>query len=238
MSVTSQVRPAQDEEQPARPDRRRTIALLVAGGVVLALLGTWLVAFSPLFGVRSVDVRGTHLLSGDEVRAAAAIRNGTPLVRLDTAAVTRRVERLPDVASAQVSTSFPSTVVITVDERIAVGYVLRGSQKELVDRAGVEYRAVSRTPAGLPKLIVPSGAPQAAVAAAEVAAALPAQLRAQVRSVAALDPQAITLVLTRDRVVRWGSVDRTAEKARLLPVLLRHQVSSVDLTNPDQPFTR
>jgi cell division protein FtsQ len=238
MTVTSQVRPADEDEQPTRADRRRTIAIAVAGIVVLALLGTWLVAFSPVFGVRSVDIRGTHVLTADDVRAAAGIRNGTPLVRLDTGAVTQRIEQLPDVASAQVSTSFPSTVVITVDERIPVGYVLRSGSARLVDHDGFEYRTVAHAPTALPRLVVPAGAHGAAVAAAEVAAALPASLRAQVRSVAALDPQSITLVLTRDRVVRWGSADRTAEKARLLPALLRRSVTSVDLTNPDQPFTR
>jgi cell division protein FtsQ len=71
-----------------------------------------------------------------------------------------------------------------------------------------------------------------------VAAALPASLRRQVTSIEALDPASITLVLTHGRVVRWGSAARTADKARLLPALLAHHTAQVDVTDPDQPFTR
>jgi cell division protein FtsQ len=226
-------------EDSAAPRRRRWL-IVIAAAVVVAALGTWLVAFSPVFGVRTVEVRGNHVLGADQVRAAARVSNGTPLVRLDTAAVTRRVETLDDVASAQVSTSFPSTVVITIEERVPVGYLSRSGRILLVDRTGDAYRMAPAAPAGLPKLVVATGAQErsAAAAVAAVAAALPHVVRVQVRSIQALDADSITLVLTRDRVVRWGSSDRTAAKARVLPVLLRPRVHQVDLTNPDQPFTR
>jgi cell division protein FtsQ len=226
------------EEDVGRSRRRLLIA--VAAAVVVVLLGTWLIAFSSVFGVRTIQVHGNHLLSADQVRAAADISDGTPLVRVDTSAATKRVERLAEVASAQVSTSFPSTVVITIEERVPVGYLRRAGRVELVDRTGAVYRTVSSRPAGLPKLVVPSGAKQRSTAAAvaTVASALPHQVRRHVISIQALDPDSITLVLTGDRVVRWGSAERTADKARLLPALLRHHPQQVDLTNPDQPFTR
>jgi cell division protein FtsQ len=226
------------EDIARRPDRRRTALIVVAATVLVAVLATWLVAFSPVFGVRSVDVHGTHVLTAAQVRAAADIRDGTPLVRLDTAAITKRIEHLADVESAQVSTSFPSTVVITIDERTPVGYVDRHHRLLLVDHTGDQYRVVRTAPARLPELVFPAGARETAAAVAAVAAALPSRVRRQVRSVDALDPSSITLVLTGGRLVRWGSEDRTEDKARLLPVLLRHHTMTVDLTNPDQPFTR
>jgi cell division protein FtsQ len=239
MSATTYLR-ATDEDEPPAPDRRRRLLIVIAAVVVAAVVGTWLVAFSPVFGVRTVEVRGTRLLTADQVRTAAGVKHGTPLVRVDTSAITGRVERLADVASAQVSTSFPSTVVITVEERVPVGYVLRSGRFRLVDRTGTEYRAVDRRPSGLAKLVIPTGASEhsTAVAVAQVAAALPAKVRRQVKSIQALDAHSITLVLTKDRVVRWGSADRTADKARLLPALLRHHPNQIDLTDPDQPFTR
>jgi cell division protein FtsQ len=211
----------------------------VAAAVLLAVVGTWIVAFSSVFGVRSVQVRGNHVLSAAQIRQAAAIKGGTPLVRLDTGAVTRRLEQLPDVASAQVSTSFPSTVVITIEERLPVGYVRRDGHAVLVDRTGDQYRAVAAAPAGLPRFVIGSGAQVRATGAAvaAVAAALPRSIARQVRSIDALNPSSITLVLSRGRVVQWGSADRTADKARLLPVLLRHHPEQVNLTNPDQPYT-
>jgi cell division protein FtsQ len=241
MTFTKTGRPdAEIDEAPRQHDRRRTILIVATAAVVVGIFATWLVAFSSVFGVRNVDVRGVHVLTVDQVRAAADISNGTPLVRLDTSAITKRVERLPEVASAQVSTSFPSTVVIMVEERVAVGYALRNGHPVLVDRTGAEYRSVRNPPAGLPHFVLPTGAEQrpTAAAVAAVAAALPRDVARQVQSIEALTPSRITLVLGGNRLIQWGSSEQTALKARLLPALLRRPVSSVDLTDPNQPVTR
>jgi cell division protein FtsQ len=239
-SSTTYLHATSDGDEPPRRDRRRTIVIAIAAAVVIGVFLTWLVAFSSVFGVRTIEVHGTHVLTDEQVRAAADITDGTPLVRVDATAITKRVEKLAVVESAQVSTSFPSTVVITIEERVPVGYLLRSGHVRLVDHTGAEYRAVSAAPHGLPKFVVPSGssARSTAEAVAAVAAALPAAVRKQVKSIEALDPDSITLVLTKDRLVRWGSADRTSDKARLLPALLKHHPSQVNLTDPDQPFTR
>jgi cell division protein FtsQ len=182
-----------------------------------------------------------HVLTAAQVESAAGVARGTPLVRIDSAAVAARVERLPEVARAEVGTSFPNTLVVRVTERQPVGYVERGGTAVLVDRTGRQYRSLTKAPAGLPRFVVPAGTDSTTTggAVATVAAALPAPLLHQVRSVEALDPAAITLVLTRGRVVAWGSATRNADKARVLPVLLgRKHADHVDVTDPDQPFTR
>jgi cell division protein FtsQ len=225
----------------ARPSGTRQRLLIGAGAlVVVAVAAVWLLAFSPVFGVRSVTVRGTHLLTAKQIEAAAHISHGTPLLRLDEAAITRRVEQLPAVGSAQVTTSFPSTVTITVTERVPVGYVKRGNGFVLIDHTGAQYRATGTRPAKLPLFVVPSGADArtSGRALATVAAALPARVRAKITSIQALNPQAITLLLKDQRVVQWGSADRSAEKARVLVALLPHAEQQIDVTDPDQPFTR
>ena len=230
-----------DTDDPERRgNRRRTVVIVAAVTVVVAVVATWLVAFSSVFGVRNVEVHGVRVLTVDQVRAAADITNGTPLVRLDTSAITKRVEQLPEVESAQVSTSFPSTVVIMVEERVPVGYAQRSGHVVLVDHTGAEYRTVDRPPAGLPHFVLPSGDQQrpTAAAVAAVAAALPHAVARQVQSIDALNPSRITLVLSGHRLVQWGSSDQTALKAHLLPALLRRPVGYVDLTDPEQPFTR
>lgn len=227
--------------QPVRSGgMRRRLIIGSAAFVVLAVLAVWLFAFSPVFGVRSVTVRGTHLLTARQVEDAARISHGTPLLRLNEAAITRRVEQLPEVGSAQVTTSFPSTVTITITERVPVGYVKQGNGYALVDHTGSQYRTTATRPPKLPLFVVPSGADArtSGSALATVAAALPARIRAKTASIQALNPQAITLVLKDDRVVQWGSADRSAEKARVLVALLPHADQQIDLTDPDQPFTR
>ena len=240
MTATAYVRPVEDEDEPARPGRRRVLMIVVLVTVLVAVAGVWIIGFSSVFGVRTIQVRGTQVLTAAQVRTAADIPTGTPLVRVDTTAATRRIERLAVVDSAQVRTSFPSTVVITIAERQPVGYVHRGGRDVLVDRTGDQYRSVAKAPAHLPRFVVPSGtdARTTGGAVATVAAALPADVRAKVISIEALDPRAITLVLTRGRVVSWGSAARSADKARILPALLGRGAQHIDVTNPDLPFTR
>lgn len=221
--------------------RGATRSLIVAGAVVLVVaVLIWLVAFSSVFGVKTVTVRGTHTLTADQVRAVAKIADGTPLVRLDKAGVERRLESLPDLASATIGTSFPSTVVITVTERVAIGYVKQGGGFALVDRTGDQFRTTGSAPRNLPLFVVPSGSDSRTTggAVATVASALPSDIRAKVNSIQALDPESITLLLTDQRVVQWGSADRSADKARILPALLERPGSQFDVTDPDQPFAR
>jgi cell division protein FtsQ len=131
-------------------------------------------------------------------------------------------------------------VVITVTERVAIGYVEHGHRYSLVDRTGYQFRTVHSAPGELPLFVVPSGASARTTgeAIATVAASLPPGIRAKVASVQALDPQSITLLLTDRRVVRWGTAARSADKARILPALLATHGTQIDVTDPDQPFTR
>jgi cell division protein FtsQ len=219
----------------------RTVAWIAAAVALVCLLAAWLVAFSPVLGVRTVTVRGTHLLSADAVRAAAAVHRGSPLIRLDTAAVAHRVEHLPEVGAVSVRVSYPGTVVITVAERVAVGYLpATGGRFVLVDRGGAQFRTVAARPAGLPLFDVPSGSQAVGTgrAVADVAAALSPTIRHRLASIQALDPGSVTLVLTDGRVVRWGSDDRNADKARVLAALLTQPGTQFDISDPDLPVAR
>jgi cell division protein FtsQ len=223
--AASTVGPAGAEpDEPARRRRvpRLTLVVVAATIVVLAAVTTWLVAFSSVLGVKTVTVTGERSVTAQQIVAAARVARGTPLIRLDKGAVAARVEQLPDVAAATVQTKYPSTVQITITERVAVGYVQSDSHFALVDKTGYQYRTVSTKPARLPLFQVPTGAGAQASAAAEAVVA------------AALPP---TLLFTDSRVVQWGSADQSTLKAQILPTLLAQPGRTVDLTNPQVPFT-
>ena len=118
--------------------------------------------------------------------------------------------------------------------------VRAGNDYQLVDRTGERFRTVSTRPPHLPLFVLPSGdaARSTAASVASVANALSSRIRARVDSIQALDPTAITLLLNNGRVVRWGSAERSAQKARILPALLKRSGSQFDVTDPDLPFTR
>ena len=77
-----------------RPARRW---YAVAALLVLVLLA-WLIGFSSVLGVRSVDVLGARTVTAAQVRAAAGIRTGTPLARLDLGAIRSRLSAVAPTA--------------------------------------------------------------------------------------------------------------------------------------------
>lgn len=221
------------------PSHRRTAVIAAAITLLITVVVVWTVAFSSVLGVKTISVRGASTVTADEVRAAAKISMGAPLIRLDTATVAQRVEKLADVASASVRTAYPNTVVITIVERVAVGYVENGARFTLVDRTGDQFRTVSTRPRAVPLFALPDGpaARTSGAAVASVAAALPATLLAKIASIQAFDPNAITLLLTDNRVVSWGSADSAAgnaAKARILPILLTQPGTRFDVSDPTQ----
>jgi cell division protein FtsQ len=219
---------------------RRRYPIVIAGAVAFVLIAVWVVAFSPLLGVRTVTVSGTKAVTTAQVETAAAITSGTPLVRLDTGAVRKRVESLPGVASASVSVSYPSTVHIGIVERVAVGYLATGGSFTLVDRSGAQYEKVDSAPPGLPRFALPTGrgAQATGQAVTVVAAALSTSVLAQLNQISADTPQAITLTLRDGRTVAWGSDDRSRQKAALLPALLGQPGMHFDVSNPDVVVVR
>jgi cell division protein FtsQ len=89
---------------------------LAAGTVTLTLVAvlSWVLLGSALFAARSVQVVGASGLPADVVRAVAAVRLGTPMMRLDTQAIANRVAAMSMVASVQVRCDLDGMVRIEV----------------------------------------------------------------------------------------------------------------------------
>jgi cell division protein FtsQ len=222
-----------------RPDPWR-IAFFGLLCVGIAVAAIWTLFGSRLLVVRHVQVTGTPLVSAAQVRKAAAIRLGVPLADVNTAAIARRVERLDAVASAQVSRSWPNTIVITIRDRTAALAVASGGRYALIDGSGVTVRFASRKPAWMPLLTGPPavlrGSP-AIAAAVGVLRELPSSLRAEVRSVTAPSAGAVTLRLADGITVRWGGTGQAALKAEELAELMRTHATYYDVSDPSTAVT-
>ncbi|HEX8005557.1 MAG TPA: FtsQ-type POTRA domain-containing protein, partial [Trebonia sp.] len=106
------------EERPPRPSRprgrtpwRAAFFALAAFGVIAGV--AWALLDSRLLVVRSVTVAGTRMVPATEVVAAADVPLGTPLIRVNTGQVARRVEGIRQVASATVTKNWPDGLTIT-----------------------------------------------------------------------------------------------------------------------------
>jgi cell division protein FtsQ len=218
--------------------RKVVVAVLVLG---LLLGAAWLVFFSSALAVNGVRIEGTRIISPDVVRQAAAVPTGKPLATVDLDAITARVERLPAVKSVDVSRAWPDKVRIDVTERRAVAVVesQAGGPARAVDSDGVQFRRLAHAPRGLPKLRLSDGAGKDALTeAARVAGAMPASLARKVAFVEVRTVDTIALVLHSGRMVRWGSADGSADKARVLALLLKQKASLYDVRVPGQPIIK
>jgi cell division protein FtsQ len=227
--------------------RRRLLLALVSAALVVGLVA-WLLLGSPLLAVHTVQVDGAAGLSEQEVVQTAGIAEGTPLLRVDTAAAAARVAALPQVASVEVTRGWPNTVVVTLAERVPVAVVTEGGSRRLVDAGGVVFDTITgETPAGVVPLDVPDPGPDDAATTAALGAltALPRDVRSEVTGVAASTADDVTLTLTDGRSVLWGSADRTERKAEVLGALLEQIESgaidpadTLDVSTPDSVVLR
>lgn len=226
----------------ARIRRRRRILFLALGAAAIVAVAIWALLGSGLFVVRSVSVTGAGAVPRAEVLRAADIKPGTPLARVDTAAVARRVEQITQVQSAQVSRDWPDSVTIVIRERTPVLAVTSSGGFALIDKSGVVVSHVASRPPGMvlfdtaadPSSLRGNRAVQAAVT---VLHQLPARIRRQVLAVAAPSPDAVTLDLRQGVTVLWGGTDRAAAKAAELVILMRTRASFYNLSDPNTAVT-
>lgn len=234
----------QDFSRRRRRDLRRRLRPLAVLLAVLALAAgaTWVLLGSSLVAVDRVQVTGATTVSGDRVRAAADVTTGTPVARVDLAAAARRVEGIPEVAAAVVTRSWPHAVRVEVTERTALAAVEAGGSLRALDREGVLFRDLPTKPARIPLVrALPRGTspdPEALVEVGRVVDALPPALARRVGFLEVASVDRIRLRLRNGLVVRWGSADSSAAKARVVGVLLHTKPAEIDVSVPSRPTTR
>ena len=243
---------------PAGPVRRRRrppwrAAFFALAGVAIVLGAGWALLGNRVFVVRSITVTGARLVSPAQVLASADVPLGTPLMRVDPGAVTRRVEAIRQVASATVSEDWPDHLTIAVTERVPVLAVRMASDRyDLIDPSGVIVVYAKTKPRALPLLATTlsggalSGDPGVAAAAAVLRELTPALARAVTTVAVAPLSQAgsgaageqVTLTMDGGRTVLWGNPGNGAAKDREIRILLRGTVNYLDVSAPGVAVTR
>lgn len=219
--------------------RRRLRIVLVVAVLVVVLVGLGALTRSPALDVDQVQVRGVPAAQRDDVREAAAVAAGTPMLSVDAAGAEDRLEALPWVASASIARSWPGTVVVTVAPRRPIALVGEGSDAVQVDATGRAIRPArpgSALPVvGGPAIEVGQVVAPGRRAVVHVLAGLPDELRAEVASAHA-SPSGTVLELTDGIRVRWGDTGLPTAKADALAVLLeqadRQTIATIDVSVP------
>lgn len=231
--------------------RRKTrwrAAFFALAGTAITIGIAWALLGNRLFVVRSVSVTGTRLLAPAQVTSAADVPLGTPLLSVDAGSVARKVEAIPQVASATVTEDWPDHLTIAVTERVPVMAVrMAGGGYDLVDKAGVIVRWQRARPAALPLFAttLPGGALRGNPSVTSVTSVLTAlqpwlaKQVAQVRAAAVpAGPEQVTLILRDGKTVQWGSPGGAARKNRELAILRGAAARDIDVSTPGTVVTR
>ena len=229
-----------EPKPPARGIVRGLKMLMWSALVSVLAVGIGLLLyFTPIMSARVTDVVGLVAVTGEEVEQAAAVPSDTPLLQVDTDAVAERVATIRRVASARVQREYPSTLRITIVERIPLVAKDYPDGTHLFDRDGVDF-ATAPPPPGLPYLDADTPGPTdlPTLAALQVLVALRPEVAGQVSRIAAPSVAAVTLTLVDGREVIWGTTDRTDEKALKLGALLTQPGHTYDVSSPDLPTVK
>lgn len=224
---------------------RRLVALrplLVALAVLLSIGGlVWLFYFSSALAVEKVEVKGTEVLSPAKVEQAARVPLGDPLARVDTDAISARVEDLAAVRDVEVSRCWPDTVCIDVTERTSLAVVDKEGTLWGLDETGILFRQYAERPRDLPLVRMKATTSTDALAeAAAVVSALPTDLAKRVEYLDVQTVDEISLKLRNGAVVFWGSADDSVNKVRVLEPLLeaRPNAGEYNVSVPGSPTVR
>ncbi|GFH35110.1 cell division protein FtsQ/DivIB [Streptomyces pacificus] len=243
--------PAGRDRRGPAPRRRRLPAprLLVSllAAAVLTGGGLWVLYGSSWLRAERVEVSGTRILTPREVELAAGVPLGGPLVSVDLQGVEDRLRgRLARIDSVEAERSWPHGVELRVTERKPVLLMRKGARYVEVDAKGVRFATVDKAPEGVPLVALavdqPSSAPRFGgqrllKEAALAVSGLPGPIVKDLRSVQVISYDSLTLKLTRNREVMWGSSEDGELKARALAALLKAapRAGRFDVSVPTAP---
>ncbi|WP_405596606.1 FtsQ-type POTRA domain-containing protein [Streptomyces sp. NBC_01410] len=225
---------------------RRSLLIAVAA-VVLVAAGIWVLYGSQWLRLEKVKTSGTEVLTPDEVTAAAAVPIGSPLISVDTDAIEARLRhKLPRIDSVDVVRSWPDGIDLKVTERKPVLLMEKGARFIEVDAEGVRFATVDKAPKALPLLeltagqspsLLRFGPDRLVVEAVRVWGELPGKVATDTRVVTVRSYDYITLKLSRDRTVVWGSAEEGEAKARALAALMKAapKARHFDVSAPTAP---
>lgn len=235
-------------EFPQPPARRRRRALLwILAGLVLAVGGliAYLI-FSPALALKELRVEGNTLVTTEEVSSALQPLMGTSLTRLPDARVKDLLRDKAPIEDVRVAAEPPSTLVITIRERIPVAIVQNGKEFVLIDSGGRQLKSVKeRAAVKLPLIDGGTEAVNSEVfrSITAVLADLPPAILSRLNHASARSVDSVSLSLSGNQRIFWGSAEQNASKAKVLEALLKvpasdPPVKEYDVSTPDRPVTR
>lgn len=135
------------KQEALRRKKRARIRRRIALCLVLLLIGGWVFSISSFFVVDSIEVKGNSYFTGEEIINMAHAMPGKNLIyHPDKRSIVTYLEKNPYIKNAKVTRSFPSTLVINVEERVQLGAIKYDDEFLIIDGEGILLRKTRTRP--------------------------------------------------------------------------------------------
>ncbi|MBU1708374.1 MAG: FtsQ-type POTRA domain-containing protein [Proteobacteria bacterium] len=142
--ITKRIKPK--DYHGVRKKILKYVLLVVFGGSVIAGTNHVLYAYfsnSEFFRVTSINIQGGGKISKEEILEASGINIHTNILALDADAVQQKLCRNGWIESVIISKDWPSSLELTVTERVPVAMIEQWGNLYYTDRKGVVFAKVA-----------------------------------------------------------------------------------------------
>jgi cell division protein FtsQ len=230
-----------------REGQRRLRVVLAVLGCAALTAATLVILYSPLLSVRQISVSGGRHTSRQAVLRATGLGDHRLMIEIDTGRLEERLDALPWVAKATVRRDWPSTMGISLRERVPAAVVTTANGGWAVtDATGRVLQRSTGVPPALPafrsieQLPAPgSQLPASSGPALRVLGALRWPLTSQVSSVDVRPDGEVALTVTPGVVVQLGDASQLDRKLAATQTVLSQvrpsTVRTIDVRVPEAP---
>ena len=228
-----------------RAKGRRRLRLLLLIIAVLSLgIGGYFLSKSSLFDVDEIVIEGVSTELEGEVRKAADINKGKPLLEVNSSSSSKRIEAIPWVREARISRSWGGTITIRVSTREPVAAFLTEEGWVVVDIEGRVLDKEDELPYDLlpieeevGSLSIGEWAPEQVIPLIQVAGTISTELTGDVSSIKGGNQ--IELLLFGGGKILFGDSSDIEEKALAAATILsqvdQSSVLHIDVRAPLTP---
>lgn len=218
-----------------KKNRVTVLAILIFAGIV------YLMAWSPVFTVKSIDVVGApSSVNSTTLVAQSGVALGEKLARIEPRSIEKYFDEISWVKNASVSRNWINGhVSITLTPRIAVGIY----KKQAIDASGAIFDLPGSQLRGLP--VVAASTPALGLSAISLFSQLPSDIRDSMISMIAPAESFITSLQRKGAstiTVTWGQASQVDLKVSVYRALLalpeNKNIHRVDLSAPHAPIVK